>query len=65
MKTMTSNLVLDSTKLVKNTDASFVRYLNEFISSELVLIQACNSNTKEKDRFLVFKNAFSKVTTLS
>lgn len=47
--------------LANKTDSSFVRYLNDFITNELVLIEACNTNTKEKDRFLVFRNAFSKV----
>lgn len=42
-------------------DEDFVHYTNKFIKDELVYIETCNSNSKQRDRFLVFKQAFSKV----
>lgn len=42
-------------------DLSFIAHLNGFIQDELILIDSNFSNTKARDRYLVFKQAFSKV----
>lgn len=47
-----------------SNDKSFLFHLNNFIEEELFLIERDNSVPSNRERFIVFKQAFSKVKSI-
>jgi hypothetical protein len=58
MESLTSD---DETKTINNTDSDFLSYLNQFINQELLILERNDFSYKNKERYLIFKQAFSKV----
>lgn len=58
---MASSSLLDTNDLISGRDRNFLEYLIDFINIECETIENGKSDSKQRDRYLVSKQAFNRV----